>query len=215
MQSNTIIEKLYLEIRKSIFNMIPEKCDEVYLYATVIVNEEDEESGEMFFFYYPKGIIRKRPINVYEIPSRFNIEEKSYMILARKLYELLKQLRKQCKIYYNINWSNVTISIKNIEFKAEYNCDDLVNSFYSEEDRKLIWQYKYLNYPIEKISKPDQEILDNYLAEAENGMHKIFSHIENFYKKTEKRTIIYNNLEEAEANSIKKEKKIKNQILKL
>ncbi len=195
MQSNTIIEKLYFEIRKSIFNMIPEKCDEVYLYATVIVDDENEESGEMFFFYYPKGIIRKRPVNVYEIPSRFNIEEKEYMKMAEKLYELLKQLRKQCKIYYGIDWSNVTISIKNVEFKAEYNCDDLINSFYSDKDRKLIWQYKYLDYPIEKISKSDKEILDNYLSEEENGMHKVFSHIENFYKKMEKKSIIYNNQE--------------------
>ena len=39
MQSNTIIEKLYFEIRKSIFNMIPEKSDEVYLYATVMLDE--------------------------------------------------------------------------------------------------------------------------------------------------------------------------------
>mgnify|MGYP004496977617 CR=1 FL=1 len=195
MQSNTIIEKLYFEIRKSIFNMIPEKCDEVYLYATVIVDDENEESGEMFFFYYPKGIIRKRPVNVYEIPSRFNIEEKEYMKMAEKLYELLKQLRKQCKIYYGIDWSNVTISIKNVEFKAEYNCDDLINSFYSDKDRKLIWQYKYLDYPIEKISKSNKEILDNYLSEEENGMHKIFSHVENFYKKMEKKSIIYNNQE--------------------
>ena len=75
MQSNTIIEKLYFEIRKSIFNMIPEKSDEVYLYATVMLDEENDETGEMFFFYYPKGIIKKRPINVYEIPARFNIEE--------------------------------------------------------------------------------------------------------------------------------------------
>ena len=195
MQSNTIIEKLYFEIRKSIFNMIPEKCDEVYLYATVIVDDENEESGEMFFFYYPKGIIRKRPVNVYEIPSRFNIEEKEYMKMAEKLYELLKQLRKQCKIYYGIDWSNVTISIKNVEFKAEYNCDDLINSFYSDKDRKLIWQYKYLDYLIEKISKSNKEILDNYLSEEENGMHKIFSHVENFYKKMEKKSIIYNNQE--------------------
>ena len=195
MQSNTIIEKLYFEIRKSIFNMIPEKCDEVYLYATVLVDDENEESGEMFFFYYPKGIIRKRPVNVYEIPSRFNIEEKEYMKMAEKLYELLKQLRKQCKIYYGIDWSNVTISIKNVEFKAEYNCDDLINSFYSDKDRKLIWQYKYLDYPIEKISKSNKEILDNYLSEEENGMHKIFSHVENFYKKMEKKSIIYNNQE--------------------
>lgn len=175
--------------------MIPEKCDEVYLYATVIVDDENEESGEMFFFYYPKGIIRKRPVNVYEIPSRFNIEEKEYMKMAEKLYELLKQLRKQCKIYYGIDWSNVTISIKNVEFKAEYNCDDLINSFYSDKDRKLIWQYKYLDYPIEKISKSNKEILDNYLSEEENGMHKIFSHVENFYKKMEKKSIIYNNQE--------------------
>ncbi len=192
MQSNVIIEKLYLEIRKSIFNMIPEKCDEVYLYSTVSEDKESNETGEMFFFYYPKGIIRKRPINVYEIPERFNIEENEFMKLANKLYELLKQLRKQCKIYYNFLWSNMTISIKNTEFKVEYNCDNLENSFYSAEDRKLIWQYKYLEYPIEKISKENQEILENYLAEEENGMHKIISYVENFYKKIEKKDIIYN-----------------------
>ena len=117
------------------------------------------------------------------------------MKMAEKLYELLKQLRKQCKIYYGIDWSNVTISIKNVEFKAEYNCDDLINSFYSDKDRKLIWQYKYLDYPIEKISKSNKEILDNYLSEEENGMHKIFSHVENFYKRMEKKSIIYNNQE--------------------
>lgn len=195
MQSNTILEKLYLEIRKSIFNMIPEKCEEVYLYATVMVDKEGDETGEMFFFYYPKGIIRKRPINVYEIPSRFNIEEKEYMVLAKNLYEIIKQLRKQCKIYFNISWSNVTISIKNTVFKAEYNCDDLTNSFYSDEDRKLIWQYKYLDYPIEKISKPDKEILDNYLAEEENGMHKTISYVENFYKKIGKKDITYHRKE--------------------
>ena len=49
MQSNTIIEKLYFEIRKSIFNMIPEKCDEVYLYATVIVDDENEESTALSY----------------------------------------------------------------------------------------------------------------------------------------------------------------------
>ena len=189
------IKTIYEDIQKRLFYMIPEKWDEVYLYATVIVDDENEESGEMFFFYYPKGIIRKRPVNVYEIPSRFNIEEKEYMKMAEKLYELLKQLRKQCKIYYGIDWSNVTISIKNVEFKAEYNCDDLINSFYSDKDRKLIWQYKYLDYPIEKISKSNKEILDNYLSEEENGMHKIFSHVENFYKRMEKKSIIYNNQE--------------------
>ena len=192
MQSNTIIEKLYFEIRKSIFNMIPEKSDEVYLYAKVMLDEENDETGEMFFFYYPKGIIKKRPINVYEIPARFNIEESGYMKLAKDLYELVKQLRQQCKIYYNLNWSNVTISIKNIEFKVEYNCEDLLNSFYSDEDRKIIWQYQYLNYPIEKISKLDREILENYLAEEENGMHKKFTYTENFYKKTERKSIVYN-----------------------
>ena len=69
------IRKRYEEIQRKIFYMIPEKWDEVYLYASVIERLGTLETGELFFYYIPKGIIKRKPINVYEIPGKFNINE--------------------------------------------------------------------------------------------------------------------------------------------
>ena len=49
----------------------------------------------MFFYYYPKGILKKNPVNVYEIPTKFNIDEDSYSKLVNNLYETIKLLRKE------------------------------------------------------------------------------------------------------------------------
>ena len=54
----------------------------------------------MFFYYYPKGILKKNAINVYEIPVKFNIDEKEYMKLVNQLYETIKLLRKE---FENVN----------------------------------------------------------------------------------------------------------------
>ena len=67
------IKELYEDIQRRIFKMIPEKWDSLYLYASVM--EGQKETGEMFFYYIPKGIFKKKPVNVYEIPSKFNIDE--------------------------------------------------------------------------------------------------------------------------------------------
>ena len=36
---------------------------------------ESLKKGEMYFYYFPKGIIKKKPVNCYEIPSLFDIDE--------------------------------------------------------------------------------------------------------------------------------------------
>ena len=33
----------------------------------------------MYFYYLPKGLLRKKPVNVYEVPKRFNINENEYL----------------------------------------------------------------------------------------------------------------------------------------
>ena len=50
-------------------------------------------------------------------------------------------------------------NVENVEFLAEYNCDNLMISEYSDQDRMAIWQYKYLEYPIEKFTKEQWEVL--------------------------------------------------------
>ena len=55
---------LYSDIQKKLFYIIPEKWESIHLYASVIENMNYIETGEMFFFYLPKGLLKKKYINV-------------------------------------------------------------------------------------------------------------------------------------------------------
>ena len=121
--------KKYEEIQRKIFYMIPEKWDEVYLYASIIERLGSLQTGELFFYYVPKGLIKRRPINVYEIPNKFNIDENEYMKLVEILYRNIKELREGNENSKRKKWTNVTIIIKKSKFKIIYNYDDLQNRF--------------------------------------------------------------------------------------
>lgn len=234
-ERNTI-KSIYDSIRELLFKMIPERWESIYLYASVIDDTRQGETGEMFFYYYPKSIMKKNPINVYEVPSKFNINEDEYMEMATSLYEFIKALRHKCIEIDNIAWSNVTISIENVEFLAEYNLDDLMRSPYTSDDRRLIWKYKYLNYPIEKMNKQERNILQRYLQEEEWGQHRTTIYSETFYQKHIHNNVQYNEEQLTEGNQFfsdetmddsgktlshlqnseieKSKKNIKNQLLK-
>ena len=81
------IKNIYEIIQKMIFYMIPEKWDKLYLYSSVIDKQDGTKTGELYFYYIPKGIIKKKPVNVYEIPSKFNVDETEYLKLVKALYD--------------------------------------------------------------------------------------------------------------------------------
>ena len=158
------ISEIYEEIQKKLFNMIPEKWENLYLYASVI-EENEEEKGELYFYYEPKGIFRKKIVNVYEIPSKFNINEQEYLKLVQDLYNLIKILRKEFKKYeINETWSNVTIVIRNYKFMVEYHYEDLLNSPFSSIERHVIWRCKYLDIGIEQLNRKEKQILKKYAS---------------------------------------------------
>ena len=132
-------KEIYEDIQRKIFYMIPEKWEKLYLYASVIDTEEGKEKGEMFFYYIPKGILKKNPVNVYQIPAKFNLNEKEYLELVEILYKEIVALREEFKkIELGETWSNITLSIENVKFKIEYKYDDLLNSEYSSFERHII-----------------------------------------------------------------------------
>ena len=92
--------------------MIPEKWDKIYLYASIIDQINNLQTGELYFYYYPKGILKKNPVNVYEIPYKFNLEEEMYLKLVEKLYNSIKELRKLLKKDGEEIWTNLTIKIE-------------------------------------------------------------------------------------------------------
>ena len=163
------IKEIYEEIQRKLLYLIPEKWESIYLYSSVIDNGEKEPTGELFFYYIPKGIFRKNPVNVYEVPSKFNIDETQYLDLVEKLYDNIKLLREEFKRTTSGEmWSNLTISITNMKFRAEYSYEDLVNNAFNSYERHVIWRYKYLGIGPEQVSKKDKDILYRYFNGARN-----------------------------------------------
>ncbi len=158
------IKEIYEDIQRRLYYMIPEKWEKLYLYSSVL-DEPDKEgkTGELFFYYIPKGIFKRNPINVYEIPYKFNLDENQYMKLVKLLYAKIKELRKEFqKDDTKEIWTNLTMSIQNLRFKVEYDYTDLNNSIFSSYERHVIWRYENLGIGEEQVSKNDKEILKRY-----------------------------------------------------
>lgn len=189
------IKSLYSKIQTELFYLIPEKWDRIYLYAAVIEKINHLETGEMFFYYFPTGFLKKNPVNVYEIPSKFNIDEDAYMKLVNQLYETIQLLRKEFEKAGEKLWTNLTISIENLKFKVEYNYENLEKSNYSDYDRHIIWQYKYLNLPIERLSKKDRTMLEEYLIQERFKNTDTEKHTESMYQKNVHNIVEYNKVE--------------------
>ena len=211
------VRKRYEEIQRKIFYMIPEKWDEVYLYASVVQRLGALETGELFFYYIPRGLIKRKPINVYEIPSKFNIDEEEYMKLVEILYKNIKELREEFKKSKQKVWSNVTIIIRKSKFRIEYNYDNLQNSLYNNYEKHIIWRYKYLNQGIECCNKEEKKILQRYL----NGPKQLSNeeayeegvYIKDIKNIVDYQTAGYESIQNVEYVSSKNEKSARNQIL--
>lgn len=153
---------LYSEIQKKLFYIIPEKWESIYLYASVIDVPKQKPVGEMYFYYLPKGIIKKKYVNGYEIPNLFNIDEEQYSKLITDVYNLIKHLRERFVRTGRRVWSSVTISVVNCKFKVEYDYEDLRESEFDSYQRHVIWRYNYLKEGSEIFSRKDKKIIENY-----------------------------------------------------
>ena len=196
---------LYLEIQKKLFYIIPEKWESIYLYASVIDVPRQKPVGEMYFYYLPKGIIKKKYVNGYEIPNLFNIDEEQYSKLITDVYNLIKHLREIFIKSKRKAWSNISISIENFKFKVEYDYENLKESQFDSYQRHVIWRYNYLKEGTEILSKRDKKIIESYKKFISNfpPMKKDL-YVEGMYKKPVKNIIDFEktlSVEEAIAQS--------------
>lgn len=195
MQATPEAKKIYEQIQKKLFYMIPEKWDKVYLYASVMEGMNHLETGEMFFYYFPKGILKKEPINVYEVPNKFNIDEKEYFSLADELYGWIKSLRKEIQAQTGRIWTNLTISIENFKFMVEYRYEDLAGSPYNSYERHLIWRYQYLKTGLNTYNKKERNIILEYINSPYQDT-LIDTYIEGIYQNPVHHIITYDKKEE-------------------
>ena len=153
---------LYADIQKKLFYIIPEKWESIYLYASVIDVQNQKPIGEMYFYYLPKGIIKKKFVNGYEIPSIFNIDEEQYSKLITDVYNTIKLLRERMIGAKKKPWSNINITIQNFQFKVEFDYTNLKKSEFDSYERHVIWRYNYLDESIDLLSRKDRKIIEAY-----------------------------------------------------
>ncbi len=169
--TKTMKEK-YERIQSILFSLIPERWEKIFLYASVITTFSKKQNGEMFFYYIPKGILKKKPINVYEVPQRFNINEEQYLSVVKELYECLKSLKQDFINTDQDLWTNFTITITNVNFRIEYNYDQLPIDENEKEKNRMIWRYKYLGIGGER--KEEQKILEEYFSRKKIKKDEIY-----------------------------------------
>ena len=212
------IKEMYEDIQRRIFYMIPEKWEKMYLYASVSDLIDRRKTGELFFYYIPKGIFKKNPVNVYEIPQKFNLDEKEYLKLVNILYEKIVELREEFKKLEvtSSTWSNLTMKIEGIKFKVEYDYEDLTKSKFSSYERHVIWRYKNLGIKEEQLSKKEHEIIERYLI-GEKVIKRRERYEEGIYIKNIKNIVDYDTENYDSEQNIEyvatREEKVINQII--
>ena len=55
----------YEQIQNLLFEMIPEKWDKIFLYASIMDRIGNVQTGELYFYYLPKGLLKKKQIVVW------------------------------------------------------------------------------------------------------------------------------------------------------
>lgn len=150
------MKEKYEKIQNYIFTLIPEKWEEIYLYASI--------EGELFFYYLPKGILKRRLVNVYEVPKRFNINEEQYLKIVEELYKVINSLKQDFIDTDQQLWNSLTISIANFKFKVEYSYEDLPTNDREIHARNVIWRYNYLR--INAQNRREQKILEEYFLNS-------------------------------------------------
>ncbi len=211
------IKEMYEDIQRSIFYMIPEKWEKMYLYASVSDLIDRHTTGEMFFYYIPKGIFKKNPVNVYEIPQKFNLDEKEYMKLVNILYKKIVELREEFKkIEVVSTWTNLTMKIEGVKFNIEYDYEDLSKSKFNSYERHIIWRYNNLGINVEQLNKKDKEILERYLL-GEKVVRRRERYEEGIYIKNIKNIVDYDTESYSSEQNVEyiatQDKKAKNQII--
>lgn len=194
------VKRIYASLQKQLFYLVPEKWDKIYLYASVVQQMMNLETGELFFYYFPKGILKKNPVNVYEIPSKFNLNEEEYIKLVEKLYHTIKELREVYKREGERVWSNLTIKLIGLKFEIEFNYENLTYSKYSSTERHIIWKYKNLGLPIESFNRKERKLIEKYLDEYILDIGSTETYTESIYKRPIKNVVEYNKEKVQEQN---------------
>ena len=185
-------EEFYMQIQDHLFEMIPESWKTIFLHTSIIDIPKQIPKGELFVYYIPKGILKRKPVNCYEIPELFDIDEEVYSKLIMSLYNVIKLLRDSYTKYRKIRFTTIDIICSNKKFVVKYGFENLLNSQYSPDERHLIWRYDNLQIDLDSLNRKDRKVLEYYIQESKVSLPKKQEIVETeIYERPAKATIDY------------------------
>lgn len=219
---NANIRMFYDKIQKKLLQMIPEKWEKIYLYASVLRLENNKPKGEMFFYYFPKSILKRKPVNSYEIPIKFNLQETPFLQEMNSLYQLIEKLNIECRNQGKAPWNYITIKMENCKFVVEYECEPII-TLEEMEAKRIGWIYRNLKIPFDSLSKKEKQLLIQQLGiektatnRYEEPMYKNFIKTKITYQKEETTDFSIKRItsEQQETNNMQKQaENVMSQIL--
>ena len=185
-------QKFYMRLQNQLFEMIPESWKSILLYTSIIDIPNQKPKAEMYLYYIPKGILKRKPVNCYEIPALFDIDEEEYSRLIMNLYNTIKLLRDSYKHYKLKAWSTIDILCQNDKFIVKYGFEDLQKSIYTPEERHIIWRYQNLNIDLDTLDRKERKFLDYYIKASKSSTPpKVEICSEEIYEKPVQATVNY------------------------
>ena len=185
-------QEFYMQIQDHLFEMIPESWKTVFLHTSIIDIPNQIPKGELFVYYIPKGILKRKPVNCYEVPSLFDIDEEGYSRLITSLYNVIKKLRDSYEKKRNLKFTTIDIVCSSKKFIVKYGFEDLLNSNYSLEELHLIWRYENLQIDLDSLNRNDRKVLEYYIQESRVSLPKKQEIIETeIYERPAQATVDY------------------------
>ena len=185
-------QEFYMQIQNHLFEIIPESWKTVFLHTSIIDIPNQIPKGELFVYYIPKGLLKRKPVNCYEVPSLFDIDEEEYSRYIISLYNVIKHLRDNYKKFRKQQFTTIDIMCSNKKFVVKYGFEDLLNSNYSQEERHLIWRYENLQIDLDSLNRNDRKILEYYIQESKVSLPKKVEIVETeVYERPSQATIDY------------------------
>lgn len=123
-------------IADKIQDVLPNGWKKVVFYAEVT-----DDSYEMFYYVFTSG--SDKPIQCYDLPDKYEIDEDQIDAVFEKIYEPLRKERSGLVAEGKEPWTNYTLLLTNDgSFKVDYDFTSLEDGGY--EYRKT-WRKKYID----------------------------------------------------------------------
>lgn len=159
-------EELYIKLQNQLFEMIPESWKTILLHTSIEDIQGAKPKAQMYLYYIPKGILKRKPVNCYEIPSLFDIDEEDYSRLITNLYNTIKLLRDGYISKRKKAWTTIDVTCQIDKFIVKYGFENLAKSNYTPEERHIIWRYQNLDIDLDTLNRSERKVLNYYIKES-------------------------------------------------